>query len=103
MSTNMHGCAPGSIAPNEKAPSACDTEGFRTDTNNANFASHGPIQQAPDTKATASQIARLALAGHHVIRGDRGDFTVTKYGLIRYCANFAELVAFALKLGVNHE
>lgn len=56
-----------------------------------------------DSKAIANQIARLALAGHHVIKGDRGDFTVCKYGLTRYCANFAELAAFARKLGVNHE
>ena len=56
-----------------------------------------------DSKAIANQIARLALAGHHVIKGDRGDYTVCKYGLTRYCANFAELAAFALKLGVNHD
>ena len=56
-----------------------------------------------DSKAIANQIARLALAGHHVIKGDRGDFTVCKYGLTRYCANFAELAAFARQLGVNHE
>lgn len=56
-----------------------------------------------DSKAVANQIARLALAGHHVIKGNNGDYTVCKYGLTRYCANFAELQAFALKLGVNHE
>lgn len=56
-----------------------------------------------NSKAIANQIARLALAGHHVIKGDRGDFTVCKYGLTRYCANFAELAAFARQLGVNHE
>lgn len=56
-----------------------------------------------DSKAVANQIARLALAGHHVIKGNTGDYTVCKYGLTRYCANFAELQAFALKLGVNHE
>lgn len=56
-----------------------------------------------DSKAVANQIARLALAGHHVIKGNSGDYTVCKYGLTRYCANFAELQAFAVKLGVNHE
>lgn len=57
----------------------------------------------PDSKSTANQIARLALAGHHVIKGDHGDYTVCKYGMSRYCADFAELQAFARKLGVNHE
>jgi hypothetical protein len=56
-----------------------------------------------DSKAIANQIARLALAGHNVIKGERGDYTVCKYGLTRHCANFAELAAFALKLGVNHD
>lgn len=56
-----------------------------------------------DSKAIANQIARLALAGHHVIKGDRGDYTVCKYGLTRYCSDFAELAAFARQLGVNHE
>lgn len=56
-----------------------------------------------DSKAIANHIARLALAGHHVIKGINGDYTVCKYGLTRYCANFAELQAFALKLGVKHE
>ena len=52
-----------------------------------------------NSKAIANQIARLALAGHHVIKGDGGDYTVCKYGLTRYCANFAELAAFAQKVG----
>lgn len=64
--------------------------------NTANFATVGRNCKT----AIANQIALLALAGHHVIRGDRGDFTVTKYGLIRYCANYAELAAFAKKLGL---
>jgi hypothetical protein len=103
MITNIYGGAPGSAAPNEKAPDACDIEGLWTDTNDPNFASHGPIQQAPDSKAIANQIAVLALAGHAVIRGDRGDFIVCKYYLTRYCADFAELQAYARQLGVNHE
>jgi len=52
-----------------------------------------------NSKAIANQIARLALAGHHVIKGDSGGYTVCKYGLTRYCANFAELAAFAQKVG----
>jgi len=52
-----------------------------------------------NSKTIANQIARLALAGHHVIKGDSGDYTVCKYGLTRYCANFVELAAFAQKVG----
>jgi hypothetical protein len=87
----------------QKAPRACDSKGLHTDTNSADSRCHGTIQQAHDTKAIANQIARLALAGHHVIKGDRGDYTCCKYGLSRYCADFAELQAFAAKLGVNRE
>jgi len=47
----------------------------------------------------ANQIAHLALAGHTVIRGDRGDFTVCKFGLTRYCADFAALLTFARQVG----
>jgi len=85
----------------QKAPGACDSKGLHTDHNSADFRSHGQIQQAHDSKAIATQIARLALAGHVVIRGDQDDFTVTRYGMTRYCADFAELAAFAQKLGVK--
>lgn len=60
-------------------------------------------QISTDSKAIATQVARLALAGHHVIKGSEGDYTVCKYGMTRYCQDFAELQAFAVKLGVNHE
>lgn len=99
--TTTYGHVPGSNTPIEKAPRACDSKGLHTDTNNADFPIGGAIQQTHDGKAIATQIARLALAGHHVIKGDGGDYTVCKYGLTRYCANFADLQAFAVKLGVN--
>jgi len=51
--------------------------------------------------AIATQLARLALAGHIVHRGDIGDFTVCKYGMTRYCKDFAELQAFARQVGVT--
>jgi hypothetical protein len=85
----------------QKAPGATNATGLTTDTNASDSLSHGAIQQAPDTKSIATQIARLALAGHYVIKGDRGDYTVCKYGMTRYCADFAELAAFARQLGVN--
>lgn len=49
----------------QKAPEAANFKGLHTDTNASDFASHGPIQQAPDCNAT----------------------------------NFAELAAFAQKVG----
>ena len=57
--------------------------------------------KANHLKAVATQIARLALAGHVVHKGQHGDYTVCKYGLTRYCKDFAELQAFAVQLGVN--
>lgn len=54
-------------------------------------------------QAVAHLVARLTMAGHKVIKGKDGDFTVCKYGLSRYCADYAELHAFAMKLGVIHE
>jgi hypothetical protein len=50
---------------------------------------------------TATLIAQLALAGHTVHKGHFGDFTVCKYGLIRYCQDYAELQTFAKELGVK--
>ena len=86
---------------NEKAPGACDSKGLTTDTNGANFRTDGAIQQAHDGKAIATQIARLALAGHTTHRGSAGDFTVCKYGMARYCKDFSELHAFVRQLGMT--
>jgi hypothetical protein len=36
----------------QKAPRACDSEGLHTNTNNADFRSHEPIQQALDGNKT---------------------------------------------------
>lgn len=72
-----------------------------TDTNSADFRSHEAINQAHDGKAITTQIARLALAGHAVHKGQSGDYLVSKYGMTRYCKDFTELAAFAQKLGVK--
>ena len=85
-----------------KAAGASNTNGLHTDTEGANFLTDRASQQALDGNAIANQIGRLALAGHRVIKGDSSDYTVCKYGLTRYCADFAELAAFARQLGVNH-
>ena len=72
-----------------------------TNTNSADFRSHGATNQAHDGNAIAHQIAQLALAGHVVHQGGAGDYTVCKYGMTRYCKDFAELQAFARQLGVT--
>ena len=60
-------------------------------------------QKATDAnnKAVATAVAHLALAGHAVHKGCAGDFTVCKYGMARYCKDFAELQAFSRQLGVT--
>ena len=63
------------------------------DLNSATFTRH--------SKAEATQIAELALAGHAVHKGRSGDFMVCKYGMSRYCQDFDALQAFARKLGVT--
>lgn len=53
------------------------------------------------SKAIATEIARFGLAGHVVHTGNAGDFTICKYGLAKYCQNFAELQAFSRKVGAS--
>jgi hypothetical protein len=40
----------------QKAPGACDSKGLHTDHNNADFRSHGPIQQAHDGNKITSTL-----------------------------------------------
>ena len=89
-----------------KAAGATNANGLHTGTTGADFRTGGAINQAPDSKAPdskviASQIERLTLAGHAVHKGTDCDFLVCKYGLSRWCKDFAELQAFAVKLGVT--
>lgn len=81
---------------NRKSPAPSKVPGAFQNTNIVDF----PTAEQK-SNAIANQIARLALAGHTVHRGGEGDFIVCKYGLTRYCADFAELAAFAVKLGVK--
>ena len=82
---------------NEKAPGAINTEGLTTDTtNDLNFATgqrHG--------KAIAMQVAELAIRGHAVHQLKDGGFLVCKYGHTFHANDFAELQAFARRLGVS--
>lgn len=84
-------------ATNEKAPGAINTEGLTTDTtNDLNFAT-GTRQ----SKAIATQIAELAIRGHAVHQLKGGGFLVCKYGYTHHAPDFAELQAFARRLGVS--
>lgn len=59
------------------------------------------IAPAENIGNAAYLIARLTLAGHVVHKGCDGDFTVCKYAMVKYCKDFAELQAVAVKLGVK--
>lgn len=67
----------------------------------------GTVNTAPPTTCTQQEVtlllAKLAQAGQTVIKGANGDFTVTRWGLSRYCPDYPALVAFAFKLGVHHD
>ena len=64
----------------------------------------GALQNRPaDSSSVAHLIGRLALAGHVVHHGQTGDFTACKYGLSRYCPDFAALQKFAGIVGVRDE
>ena len=56
------------------------------------------------TKNLATLIAEFAIRGHVVHKAADGSFLVAKLGLVKHCANYAELQAFAIKTGVTkHE
>lgn len=96
MPTSNYGGVPGVNTPNEKAPPPSKVQGAFQITNTVNFPT-----AAQKCQAIAHQIAALALAGHHVHKGTDGDYLVCKYGLSRWCMDFAELQAFSKKLGVQ--
>ena len=81
---------------NEKAPGAINTEGLTTDTtNDLNFAT-----STRQSKAIAT-LAELAIRGHAVHQLKDGGFLVCKYGHTFHANDFAELQAFARRLGVS--
>ncbi len=82
---------------NEKSPNApSKVQGDFQITNTVDFPT-----TAKKNKSVARQIGRLMLAGHAVHKGADGDYLVCKYGLSGWCKDFAELQAFAKKLGVQ--
>lgn len=59
------------------------------------------LQEAElEAKATATLIAKLALAGHTVHAGKAGDYLVSRWGMSRHCQDLESLQTFADRLGV---
>jgi len=87
MNTQTNGSGPGLVTPE-------NDYGLTTQHSQ-------PAKSTTQTTApiVGNLIAKMALKGHVVIRGDRGDFTSCAYGLTRYCKDIAELAAFARKVG----
>ena len=82
---------------NKKAPGAINTEGLTTDTtNDVNFATGTRY-----SKAIAAQVAELSIRGHAVHHLKDGGLLVCKYGHTFHANDFAELQAFARRLGVS--
>ena len=69
---------------------------YTQDTNDLNFATG----KRP-SKAIATQVAELAIRGHAVHQLKDGGFLVCKYGHTFHASDFAELQAFARRLGVS--
>ena len=82
---------------NGKPPGAINTEGLETDTtNDLNFATG-----KRNLKAITTQLAQFAIRGHAVHQLKDGGFLVCKYGHTFHANDFAELQAFARRLGVS--
>ena len=79
--------------------SAVQSAEKRIDTHRSNVFDL-PTANEPD-KALATLKAGFALAGHQVYDGYNRDFLVTRWGMSRYCQDFADLQAFARKLGIK--
>ena len=85
--------------PIENGLAAANNQPAKTNTQNANDLDF-PTCKRPRKDESTNLIARLALAGHVVHRGDCNDFTVFKWGLSYYAQDLKELTAFAVRLGV---
>ena len=84
---------------NEKAPSAINTEGLETDnTSDLKF-----FTGQRHSKATATQIEELVIAGHAVHKLAGGGYLVCKYGYTHHASDFAALRCFARRLGESNE
>ena len=81
---------------------AWDSNGLLDDTNTSSFHSRGPLDQGPDPKAMATQVAQIAIAGHAVHKLAGGGYLVCKCGYTHHASDFAALQRFARRLGVSN-
>ena len=82
--------------PIEKAPGACDTEGFETTTTNSNF--HTNERKSKEISILRAQ---LAVHDHELTAMLCNDFLVHADGKKHYCKDLVALQAFAHRLGVS--
>ena len=85
----------------QKAAGATNANGLHNHTNPADSRTGDLFGQAQGGNAVAAQIAHLVLAGHRVNPSASGGYLVSKYIYTHHAKNFAELQAFARKLGVS--
>ena len=88
-------------ATNCNGLAAANNQPAKTNTLNTNALDFPTTQR--QRKEESILLARLALAGHVVHRGNCNDYTVCKYGYAQYCQDLTELTTFAIRLGVCHE
>ena len=87
-------------ATNSNGLAAANNQPAKTYTQNTNDLNFATCKRQRKDESTL--IARLALAGHVVHRGNCNDYTVSKWGLSYYAQDFTELSAFAIRLGVRN-
>lgn len=88
------------MAANSNGMTATNSHPAKTHTQNTNDLNFATCKR--QRKDESNLIARLALAGHVVHRGNCNDFTVSKWGLSYYAQDLTELSAFAIRLGVRN-
>ncbi len=83
------------MSANGKAAGMLPTPATAQETTHCEF--------TPDQRQLATLRAQFGLAGHVVHKGTDRDFTVIhrKFGMSRYCADFAALQKFASVVGVK--
>lgn len=85
------------IRPNDETRSVRGN-GFQEAKQNTNAATITPAEKIGNP---AYLIAKLALAGHSVHRGNNRDFLVSRWGMTHYCETLESLQAFADRVGVK--
>ena len=83
----------------QKAQGACDSKGLHTNTSRENFRTDEAIQQAPDSQANTTPLARLTLAGHAVHEGSALIQTLACW--VIQSAPYTAAILFGIFLGVT--